>query len=84
MYGREEIKAGNSAFLASIASLHHTIEEVWEAGNTVIYKLAVDYHLLDGSTTTLGTVTVVRYAEAGEIESLEVYFGCAPTFGAAH
>lgn len=77
--GHDEIRAGNVAFLDSIASIRHEVTGLWESEEGVICRLQVTYTRHDGRSVTIPGVTMFR-EEHGLIVEYEVYFDVAPVF----
>ena len=78
--GHDEIRAGNNAFLFSIAGLRHELTGLWESGGTVLIRLLVHYELLDGRTVTLPAMTAFTEGPSGLIDHYQVWFDVAPLF----
>jgi ketosteroid isomerase-like protein len=78
--GIDEIRSGTTAFLGTIAGLHHTIVQEWNVGDDTIAELKVTYDRTDGQQVTIGCVTIFHTNAAGKIDAYRVYFDVAPIY----
>ena len=78
--GLAEIRSGTTAFLGTIAGLHHTIVKEWNAGDDTIAELKVTYDRIDGQQVTIPCVTIFHTTAAGKIDAYRVYFDVAPIY----
>ena len=78
--GVDEIRAGTTAFLGTIAGLHHTIVNEWNVGDDTIAELKVTYDRTDGQQVTIPRVTIFHTNAAGKIATYRVYFDVAPIY----
>ena len=76
--GVDEIRAGTTAFLGTIAGLHHTIVNEWSVGDDTIAELKVTDDRTDGQQVTIPCVTLFHTDDAGKIDDYRVYFDVAP------
>ena len=80
LVGIEEIRAGVTAFFATIAGLHHEVVNEWNFGNDTIVELKVTYDRKDGRQVTIPCVTIFHTDDAGKIDDYRVYFDAAPIY----
>ena len=78
--GVDEIRSGTTAFLRTIAGLHHTIVKEWNVGDDTIVELKVTYDRKDGQQVTIPCVTIFHTTAAGKIDAYRVYFDVAPIY----
>jgi hypothetical protein len=79
LVGRDEIRAGNEAFFASIAGLRHEIVDAWESHGTVAIRLNISYVRLDGAEVAVPGVTMLHERD-GLIDTYEIFLDMAPVF----
>jgi ketosteroid isomerase-like protein len=78
--GVDEIRAGTTAFLGTIAGLHHSIVNEWNVGDDTIAELKVTYDRADGQQVTIPCVTIFHTNAAGKIAAYRVYFDVSPIY----
>lgn len=66
-------------FFASIKSLRHIIEEMWEVGDTVLIKADVEYTRHDGSQITIPFMNYMR-SKHGLFCEYYVYIDVTPLY----
>jgi ketosteroid isomerase-like protein len=80
MVGSDEIRAGLTAFFATIAGLHHEIIQEWHIGDDSVIELKVTYDRKDGQQVTIPCASIFHMAGAGKIDDYRVYFDVAPIY----
>jgi ketosteroid isomerase-like protein len=80
MVGADEIRTGTTAFLETIAGLHHSIVTEWNFGDDTIAELKVTYDRKDGQQVTIPCVTIFHTDAAGKIDNYRVFFDVAPIY----
>ncbi len=78
--GPAAIAASNDQFFAMIAGLSHAIQDVWEAGRTVIVRATVTYTRKNGSQVSLPCTSVWQGDASGKIADYRVYMDITPVF----
>ncbi len=78
--GIDEIRSGTTAFLGTIAGLHHSIVKEWNVGDDTIAELKVTYDRTDGQQVTIPCVTIFHTNAVGKIDAYRVYFDVAPIY----
>jgi ketosteroid isomerase-like protein len=80
LVGIEEIRAGITAFFATIAGQHHEIVNEWNVGDDAIIDFKVTYDRKDGQQVTIPCVTIFHTDAVGKIDDYRVYFDVAPVY----
>jgi ketosteroid isomerase-like protein len=77
--GKAEFSVALQAFFASVASVRHTITNVWSDADAVIAELKVRYTRLDGAELTLPCCNVFRVRD-GAVADYRVYMDINPVY----
>lgn len=80
MLGADEIRAGTTAFLNTIAGLHHSIVTQWNFADDTIAELKVTYDRNDGMQVAIPCVTIFHTDATGKIDDYRVFFDVAPIY----
>ncbi len=77
--GRAAIREGVAGFFSSIDGLTHHIRNVYEAGDTVIAQIDVEYVRKDGKTVTVPNADILVY-EGDLVRDWQIYIDVTPVF----
>ena len=77
--GKARFVEALQAFFASVASVRHTITNVWSDADAVIAELRVHYTRLDGVELTLPCCNVFRVRD-GAVADYRVYMDITPVY----
>lgn len=78
--GTTAIVAAVGGFFQSIASLSHTLTNVWEVPDWVLVRGEVTYTRKDGSTITLPFFDAFRMAPSGKVADYLIYMDVGPLY----
>lgn len=79
LHGRDAVREGSQAFMASIASIHHTIDDWFERGPEVLVRVRVTVGRRDGEQVTVPAVVHFEERDAG-ITRYQIYVDMGPVF----
>jgi ketosteroid isomerase-like protein len=77
--GKANFVEALQAFFGSVASVRHTITNVWSDADAVIAELSVQYTRLDGAELTLPCCNVFRVRD-GAVADYRVYMDITPVY----
>ncbi len=77
--GHAAVKEGVEGFWASIDGLTHHIRNVYEAGDTVIAQIDVEYRRKDGKSVTVPNCDVLVF-DGDLVRDWQIYIDLAPVF----
>jgi len=77
--GRAAVAEGVKGFWASIDGLTHHIQKVYEAGDTVIAQIDVEYRRKDGKSVTVPNCDVLKF-DGNLVRDWQIYIDLAPVF----
>ncbi|MEH6631760.1 MAG: nuclear transport factor 2 family protein [Halopseudomonas aestusnigri] len=77
IHGKAAVLDANAAFFASIKSMAHSFDGLWESGNNIICTGQVHYIRLDDSELTIPFATVLQI-ENDLIKDYQVYVDVSP------
>jgi ketosteroid isomerase-like protein len=70
--GRTAAREAVSGFFASVAAIHHGVEDVWRCGAHAICRGVVTYTRADGSTLAVPVANVLALSE-GRVREYDIY-----------
>ena len=79
MIGLEAVRDAVTGFIASIAGMTHHILNIYEAGDTVIAQIDVEYRRKDGKIVTVPNADILRY-DGELVRDWQIYIDLAPVF----
>jgi ketosteroid isomerase-like protein len=77
--GRPAIREAVAGFFSSIDGLTHHIRNVYEAGDTVIAQIDVEYVRKDGKTVTVPNADILVY-EGDLVRHWQIYIDVTPVY----
>jgi ketosteroid isomerase-like protein len=77
--GPAAVKEAVAGFFATIDGMTHHIRNVFEAGDTVVAQIDVEYRRKDGKAVTLPNADILVY-EGGLVRDWQIYIDVAPVF----
>lgn len=77
--GRDAVKEAVAGFFGGIAGMHHHILRSYDAGDTTIVKIDVEYKRHDGKSVTLPNADILVF-EGDLIKDWQIYIDLAPVF----
>jgi len=78
-HGKEAVRAAVAGFFTTIDGLTHHIREVWEAGDTTLVQIDVEYRRKDGKVVVVPNADILRY-EGDLVRDWQIYIDLAPVF----
>jgi ketosteroid isomerase-like protein len=77
--GRAAVKEGVAGFFSTISGITHHILDVYEAGETVIAKIDVEYLRQDGKSVTVPNADILVF-DGDLVRDWQIYIDLAPVF----
>ena len=77
--GREAVKEAVTGFFSSIDGLTHHIRNVYEAGDTVIAQIDVEYLRKDGKSVTVPNADILVF-DGDLVRDWQIYIDVTPVF----
>jgi ketosteroid isomerase-like protein len=77
--GRAAVREAVAGFFSSIDGLTHHIRNVYEAGDTVIAQIDVEYVRKDGKTVTVPNADILVY-DGDLVADWQIYIDVTPVF----
>jgi ketosteroid isomerase-like protein len=79
IHGRAAIREAAANFRQRVRGVSHTVQGMWESGDTVVCEMEIAYTRLDGKETTVPCCDVFR-VNGDKIQEMRIFVDVTPVF----